>query len=105
MQQASIYPKRLASQATALVIAETEPSVVPRLDIPHTMSQCLAPELVQSLVSTVSAEVTRQLTVTLPALASQLRPQPPLATRNLPNWQKNLRLRMMCQPLLLWMER
>ncbi len=33
-------------------------------------------------MSTVAAEVTRQLTATLPALASQLRPEPPLATRN-----------------------
>ena len=72
----------LASQETALVVAETKPSVVPLLDLPHTTSQRLAPELVQSLVSTVAAEVTRQLTATLPALTSQLRPQPPLATRN-----------------------
>ncbi len=72
----------LASQATASVVAETEPSVVPSLDPPHTTSQRLAPELVQSLVSTVAAEVTRQLTATIPALVSQLRPQPPSATRN-----------------------
>ncbi len=72
----------LASQATASVVAETEPSVVPPLDPPHTTSQRLAPELVQSLASTVEAEVTRQLTATLPALASQWRPQPPLATRD-----------------------
>ncbi len=72
----------LVSQATASVVAETEPRVVPPLDILHTTSQRLAPELVQSLVSTVAAEFARQLTATLPALASQLRPQPPLATRN-----------------------
>ena len=50
--------------------------------VPHTTSQRLAPELAQSLVSIVVAEVTRQLTATLPTLASQLRPPPPLATRN-----------------------
>ncbi len=33
-------------------------------------------------MSTVTAEVTRQLTATLPAFATQLRPQPPLATRD-----------------------
>ena len=70
----------LASQATASTVAEGEPSVGPALDRAQTTSQRLDPELVQSLVSTVTTEVTRQLTATLPAIASQLRPSPPVAT-------------------------
>ena len=62
----------LASQATAQVRTEDQTSAVPPSNVPSTTIQRLDPDLVKSLVSTVAEEVTRQITATLPALASPL---------------------------------
>jgi hypothetical protein len=52
------------------VAAEDQSSVIPPFNVPPTTVQQLDPELVQSIVYTVAAEVTRQLAATLPALTS-----------------------------------
>ena len=62
----------LASQATAQVRTEDQTSAVPPSNVPSTTIQRLDPDLVKSLVSTVAEEVNRQITATLPALASPL---------------------------------
>ena len=67
----------LASRVTTAVPAEGETSVIPLANAPPTTLQGLDPSLVQSLLPTVTAEVTRQLTATLPALASLSGPTTP----------------------------
>ena len=75
----------LVSQASVVVAAAAEPSVqlsvVPLSHAPLAAAQQRDPDLVQSLVLTVAAEVTRQLAATLPALASPKRPNTASAVR------------------------
>ena len=52
--------------------------------MPSTTIQRLDPDLVKSLVSTVAEEVTRQITTTLPALASPLGPHTPSVAPRVP---------------------
>ena len=74
----------LASQSTASVRAEAEASAVLPSNVSATTIQRLDPELVRSLVSTVTEEVTRQLTETLPALASPLGTHTPSVAPHVP---------------------
>ena len=83
-QRQSTRNATLASQATAQVRTRDKTSAVPPSNVPSPTIKRLDPDLVKSLVSTVAEEVTRQITATLPALASPLGPFTPSVAPRVP---------------------